>query len=128
MELVNGLYSYKGTNNALISEASRALIIMLAPFVPHITEELWQMAGGEGSVHEQSWVSYDEKALVKDEVEIVVQINGKVKDKMMIATDLTNDQIQQIVLANPKISEFTSDKTIVKFIVVKGKLVNIVVK
>lgn len=128
MELVNGLYSYKGTNNALISEASRALIIMLAPFVPHITEELWQMAGGEGSVHEQSWVSYDEKALVKDEVEIVVQINGKVKDKMMIATDLSNEQIQEIVLANPKISEFTCDKTIVKFIVVKGKLVNIVVK
>ena len=128
MELVNGMYSYKGTNNALISEASKALIIMLAPFIPHVTEELWQMVGGEGSVHEQSWISYDESALVKDEVEIVVQINGKVKAKMNIAANLTDDQIKEIVLADEKVIDFVEGKQIVKFIVVKGKLVNIVVK
>ena len=128
MELVNGMYSYKGTNDALISEASKALIIMLAPFIPHVTEELWQMVGGEGSVHEQSWVSYDESALVKDEVEIVVQINGKVKAKMNIAANLTDDQIKEIVLADEKVIDFVEGKQIVKFIVVKGKLVNIVVK
>ena len=128
MELVNALYSYKGSNNALISEAVKSVIIMLAPFVPHITEELWSMIGGSGSVHEQSWVSYDKSALVKDEVEIVVQVNGKVKDKMMIASSLSNEEIEKTVLSNEKVSQFTEGKTIVKCIVVKGKLVNIVVK
>ena len=128
MELVNALYAYNGNNNALISEASKALIIMLAPFVPHITEELWEIAGGKDSVHEQSWVSYDEKALVKDEVEIVVQINGKVKDKMMISTGLSDDEIKEAALGNEKIAEFTQGKQVLKVIVVKGKLVNIVVK
>ncbi len=128
MELVNALYAYKGTNDALVSEAAHDLVIMLAPFVPHITEELWQMIGGEGSVHAQSWVSYDEKALVKDEVEIVLQINGKIKDKVFVATGLTDDEIKQVVLENEKILALTEGKTIVKVIVVKGKLVNIVVK
>ncbi len=128
MELVNALYAYNGTNDALISEASKDLIIMLAPFVPHITEELWQIVGGEGSVHDQSWVSYDEAALVKDETEIVVQINGKVKDKMMISTGLTDDEIKEAALSNDKIKELTADKQVLKVIVVKGKLVNIVVK
>ena len=128
MELVNALYAYNGTNNALISEACKDLIIMLAPFVPHITEELWQIAGGCGSVHDEAWVEYDETALVKDEVEIVVQINGKVKDKMMISTGLSDDEIKEAALSNEKISEFTDGKQIVKVIVVKGKLVNIVVK
>ena len=128
MELVNALYAYKGTNDALVSEAVHDLIIMLAPFVPHITEELWQMIGGEGSVHKQAWISYDEKALVKDEVEIVLQINGKIKDKIFVATGLSDDEIKQVVLENEKISTLTEGKTIVKVIVVKGKLVNIVVK
>jgi len=128
MELVNGLYSYKGSNNALISECAKSLIIMLAPFVPHITEELWEMIGGEGSVHEQSWVTFDEAALVKDEVEMVIQINGKVKGKMMISTESSDDEIKAVVLEDSKIKEFTDGKQIVKFIVVKGKLVNIVVK
>ncbi len=128
MELVNALYGYNGKNEALISEASKALIVMLAPFVPHVTEELWQIVGGEGSVHDQAWIQYDESALVKDEIEIVVQINGKVKDKMMIAAGLTDDQIKETALENDKIKELTSASQILKVIVVKGKLVNIVVK
>ncbi len=128
MELVNALYAYNGTNNALISEAARDLIIMLAPFVPHITEELWEIAGGEGSVHDQSWVEFDSSALVKDETEIVVQINGKVKDKMMISTSLNDDEIKEAALNSAKIAEFIEGKTVVKVILVKGKLVNIVVK
>ena len=128
MELVNALYSYNGNNNALISEAAKDVIIMLAPFVPHITEELWEIIGGKGSVHDQSWVSYDESALVKDETEIVVQINGKVKDKMMISTELGDDEIKAAALQNEKIKELTDGKQVLKVIVVKGKLVNIVVK
>ncbi len=128
MELVNALYAYNGTNNALVSEAVKSLVIMLAPFVPHITEELWGMIGGRGSVHSQKWVTYDESALVKDEVEIVLQINGKIKDKMLIASGLDDEQIKKAVLENAKIVSLTEGKTIVKVIVVKGKLVNIVVK
>ncbi|MBR3933972.1 MAG: leucine--tRNA ligase [Clostridia bacterium] len=128
MELVNALYAYNGTNNALISEAAKSIIIMLAPFVPHVTEELWQIVGGKGSVHDQEWVKFDESALVKDETEIVVQINGKVKDKMMISTGLADDEIKKIALSNDKIKELTADKQVLKVIVVKGKLVNIVVK
>lgn len=128
MELVNALYAYNGTNNALVSEAVRDLIIMLAPFVPHITEELWEIAGGEGSVHDQSWIEFDSSAIQKDEVEIVVQINGKVKDKIIISASLSDDEIKQAALASAKIAEFIADKTVVKVILVKGKLVNIVVK
>lgn len=128
MELVNALYAYNGTNNALVSEAVKSLVIMLAPFVPHITEELWGMIGGRDSVHSQKWVTYDESALVKDEVEIVLQINGKIKDKMLIASGLDDEQIKKAVLENAKIVSLTEGKTIVKVIVVKGKLVNIVVK
>jgi len=128
MELVNALYAYNGNNEALISEACKDLIIMLAPFIPHVTEELWQIAGGKGSVHDQEWIKYDESALVKDETEIVVQINGKVKDKMMISTGLTDDEIKEAALSNDKIKELLADKQVLKVIVVKGRLVNIVVK
>jgi leucyl-tRNA synthetase len=128
MELVNALYSYNGTNNDLVSEAVHDLIIMLAPFVPHITEELWQMAGGEGSVHDQSWVTYDESALVKDEVEIVVQVNGKIKDKINVPSSFGDEEIKAAALESAKVKEATDGKEVVKVIVVKGKLVNIVVR
>ncbi len=128
MELVNALYSYNGTNMGLVGEAVHDLIIMLAPFVPHITEELWQMAGGEGSVHTQSWITYDEDALVKDEIEIVVQINGKIKDKLNIPSGLDDEAIKAVALDAEKVKEAINGKTVVKVIVVKGKLVNIVVK
>ena len=128
MELVNALYAYNGTNNGLVSEAIHDLLIMLAPFVPHITEELWQMTGGEGSVHDQSWITYDEDALVKDEIEIVVQVNGKIKDKINIAAGLDDEAIKAAALDSDKVKEATDGKNIVKVIVVKGKLVNIVVK
>jgi len=86
------------------------------------------MLGGEESVHEQSWVSYDADALVKDEIEIVLQINGKVKDKMVISASADEDEIKTAALANEKILEATEGKQILKTILVKGKLVNIVVK
>ena len=128
MELVNALYAYNGTNTGLVSEAVHDLIIMLAPFVPHITEELWQMAGGKGSVHQQSWVTYDESALIKDEVEIVIQINGKIKDKINVASGLDDEAIKQAALESEKVKALIEGLNVVKVIVVKGKLVNIVVK
>ncbi len=128
MELVNAMYSYKGTNDALLSEAVHDTVVMLAPFIPHVTEELWQIMGGEGSVHEQAWVTYDEDALVKDEIELVVQVNGKIKGKITVGASLTDDEIKELAVADEKVKAFTEGKQIVKVIVVKGRLVNIVVK
>ena len=128
MELVNAMYAYKGTNNALLSECVKDTVIMLAPFIPHVTEELWQILGGEGSVHDQAWVSYDESALVKDEIELVVQVNGKIKGKIVVGASLTDDEIKAMAISDEKVKSFTEGKEIVKVIVVKGRLVNIVVK
>lgn len=134
MELVNSLYYYKdkvaddSKNKALVREVIEKLIIMLAPFIPHATEELWSAIGKEGSVHEQKWPSFDPAALVKDEIEIVVQINGKVRDKIVVPSDLTKEQVEERALNSEKIKAETAGKNVVKVISVPGKLVNIVVK
>lgn len=134
MEFVNALYHYKdkvpGENyhKALLKEAVEALIVLLAPFVPHVTEELWQTIGKQGSVHHQQWPAYDKNALVKDEIEIVVQINGKVKDKMMIAAGLNKEETEKAAMESEKVKQFLDGKQVVKVIVIPKKLVNIVVK
>ena len=128
MELVNALYAYNGSNAALLSESVEKVILLLAPFVPHVCEELWQMAGGSGSVHDQSWPSFDTAALVKDEVEVLVQVNGKPKHRMMVPSGASDAEIEKMAISSDEIAAATAGKQIVKTIVVKGKLVNIVVK
>lgn len=104
------------------------LITLLNPIAPHMTEELWSIYGGKGLLSLHEWPKYDESKTVDDEVEIVVQINGKIKDKMMISAVLDRDGIQSVAMESEKIKELTEGKTIVKVIAVPGKLVNIVVK
>ena len=128
MELVNALYAYKGTNTALFSEAVVDTVTMLAPFIPHVTEELWALMGGEGSIHDKEWVTYDETALVKDEIELVVQVNGKIKGKINVASSLDDEGIKAAAVADEKVQEAIEGKQVLKVIVVKGRLVNIVVK
>lgn len=131
MEFVNDLYKYKETETpdaALIQSCLDHLVILLAPFAPHITEELWEMLGHEGSVHVKAWPEYDPSALVKDEIEIVAQINGKVRDHLTVSTGATKEELEEIALASEKIQEHTEGKTVIKVIVVPKKLVNIVVK
>ncbi|MBI0391498.1 leucine--tRNA ligase [Thermoactinomyces sp. CICC 24226] len=129
MELVNGLYQHAGeTDPALYKEALETLVVLLAPFVPHISEELWSVMGKEGSVHQTAWPSYDESALVLDEVELAVQINGKVRDKIVVPTQASREEIEKQALDNERIKHWTEGKTVRKVIVVPGKLVNIVVK
>lgn len=131
MELSNMLNSYKEVkkqNLAVVKEAINSLLILLSPFSPHICEELWQLSGNTKSICLQSWPSFDPEALVQDEIEIVVQINGKVKDRMNIPADASKEELKQLSLENPRIKEITKDKMIVKTIVVPKKLVNIVVK
>lgn len=130
MEMVNEMYKYKEgqVNEGLYGAAVKNLIIMLAPFVPHVTEEMWEHLGYGESVHQQNWPEYDESALVKDTVEIVVQINGKIKEKINIAGDLSRDEMEKIARENDKIKKLTEGKNVVKVIAVPNKLINIVVK
>jgi leucyl-tRNA synthetase len=130
MEMVNEMYRYKEgeVNEGLFAEAIRCLIIMLAPFVPHVTEEMWDHLGYEGSVHDQQWPEYDESALVKDTVEIVVQINGKIKEKINIAGDLSRDEMQAAAMEDEKVKVLVDGKNVVKVIAVPNKLINIVIK
>ncbi len=106
----------------------KTFITLLNPVAPHITEEMWQIAGFEGALSATSWPVYDEAKTVDDEVEVVVQINGKIRDKMMISADLNPQQMQEVALANEKIKELIDGKQVVKVIAIPKKLINIVVK
>ena len=131
MELVNEMYKYKDgkeVNEPLLKKAMKELILILCPFVPHIAEEMWQHIGGEGLASDQSWPVCDEKALVLDEVEIVIQINGKLKDKMVVSKDMDKATLEKTALESDKVKELTEGKNIVKVIAVPGRLVNLVVK
>ena len=131
MELVNAIYAIKdaeGVNAGLMEEVVSVLLRLLAPFAPHMTEELWHELGEEGSVHKAEWPKHDEAALVQDEVEIVLQINGKVRDKVLLPASATKEEMQELALAQPRVRGFIGDKSVVKVICVPKKLVNIVVK
>ncbi len=131
MELVNAVYAIKdasAVNGGLMREIVSALLRLLAPFAPHMTEELWAQLGEEGSIHKCTWPKHDETALVQDEVEIVLQINGKVRDKVLLPATATKDEMETLALANPRVQGFIGDKQVVKVICVPKKLVNIVVK
>lgn len=132
MEFVNGLYLYRDKNpqrnNAIEAEAIKALVILLAPFAPHITEELWSELGNTGSIHKQAWPQFDPAALVQDEVEIVVQINGKVRERMTVPAQLDKDELEKYALEQDNVKGHIEGKEIVKVIAVPKKLINIVVK
>ena len=124
MSFINDVMKVEKINKAEF----KTFITLLNPVAPHITEELWKVAGFEGALSDTAWPKYDEAKTVDDEVEVVVQINGKIRDKMMIAADLTPQQMQEVALANDRIKELTEGKQVVKVIAVPKKLINIVVK
>jgi leucyl-tRNA synthetase len=107
--------------------AMRTFLVLLNPFAPHLSSELWEQLKSKGDVAEQTWPSHDEKFLVEDEVEIVVQVNGKVRDRMTMSIQSTEEEIKQAALALPKIQEHTAGKQVRKVVVIPKKLVNIVV-
>lgn len=130
MELCNQLNSYRESpdkNAALIKLAIKNLLILLSPFSPHICEELWEMTGHTESVHHQPWPQYDPQALILDEVEMVIQISGKVKERIKVPLNTSREDLEQIALNNNKIMALTEDRKIIKIIVVPNKLINIVV-
>ncbi|HHW70765.1 MAG TPA: leucine--tRNA ligase [Clostridiales bacterium] len=134
MELVNAIYAYRDEvdkmdySNWVLVEALNTLMLMLAPFAPHMAEELWHITGHKGSIHNESWPVYDKEALIRDEVEMVVQVNGKLRDRLKIPADASRQEVEEAVFALDKISKLIEGKTVVKIIVVPKRLVNIVVK
>ncbi len=130
MELVNEMYKYKEgeINKGLYRAAVENLVLVLSPFTPHICEEMWEHLGHDSFICKENWPVCDESALVRDTVEIVVQINGKVKEKMDVPAGLNKQDLEKLAVENEKIQNLTSGKNVVKVIAVPNKLVNIVVK
>ena len=134
MEFVNGIYDYienvdqDARNIPLLKQAFQVLLKLLAPFTPHIAEELWERICGKPGVHLQSWPTYDPEALVVDTITLAVQVNGKVRDHVEVSVNASQDEIQEQVLALDRVRELVGSKKVVKVIVVPQKLVNVVIK
>lgn len=132
MELVNSMYKYIEKPNpsytGVMKEAIENLILMLAPFAPHLAEELWDGLGKENSVHLQAWPKYDPELAKAEEVTLVVQVNGKVRDKITVPADISEDEMKGTALASERVIAHIGDKEVKNIFIVPGKLVNIVVK
>ena len=124
MTLTNEIYAKGAINKAEL----KTFITLLNPIAPHITEEIWEVAGFEGMLNETTWPAYDEAKCIDNEVEIAVQINGKVREKLVIAADASQEEAIAAAKANEKIAAAIDGMTIVKELYVKGRLVNIVVR
>ena len=134
-ELTNTIYDWRNKKSDLndedknvLSFAIISLIKLMAPVTVHMSEEIWHDLGGEGSIHEEKWCEWDENLAKASKITLVVQINGKVKDKIEADEGLNNDELQTLALSSDRVKELTAGKEIVKVIVVPKKLVNIVVK
>jgi leucyl-tRNA synthetase len=130
MELLNEVAKLTDSDHpqsfAVRHEALRSALLLLAPITPHICHSLWDTLGGEGSVTDASWPQVDESALVRSSIELVVQVNGKVRGRIQVAADADRDSIEKIALEDTNVQRFTEGKAIRKVIVVPGRLVNIV--
>jgi leucyl-tRNA synthetase len=128
MVLCNKIDQYSAADRSLVNDALKTLILLLAPISPHLCEELWRKMGGrEESVTRAPWPRYDEAALARDSVEIVVQVNGKLRSRLQADVDSGEEQIKELVLADIKIRPFLQDKPLRKLIYIPNKLVNLVI-
>ncbi len=130
MELVNAFYQYKESglrDRAVVAEGLEKLVLLLSPFAPHLAEELWHMIARAGSVHEQPWPGYDPAVVRADTVEIVVQVNGRVRDRLVVAREAAEEAVKEAALALPKVQEHIAGRRVARVVVVPGRLVNIVV-
>jgi leucyl-tRNA synthetase len=133
MELINTLFSLTGEENneplhqAVITEAVQSTLLLLYPMVPHFCEELWEMTGHATALATASWPSFDADAAREEELTVVLQINGKVRSRLQVSPEISDDELKEKALADERVKQFTADKPIRKVIVVKKKLVNIVI-
>ncbi len=131
MEFLNALNQYDTENTikdrVLLEEATADLLRLLAPLAPHLTEELWQQIGKPYSIHNQAWPICDEAMLIEDSVELALQINGKIRDKIEVDREESEENIKTMALASPGLEPYLTGKKIIKIVVIKNRLVNIVV-
>ncbi|MBM7559100.1 leucyl-tRNA synthetase [Marinitoga litoralis] len=134
MELINELNSYMNNvpeekwNKPLLKELAHDFIILLSPFAPHVSEELWHMMGYNTFVLDAKWPKVDKEALKVDEIEIVIQVNGKVRSKIVVDANSTEEEIKKIAFDDEKVKKYLEGHEIKKVILIKGKLLNIVIK
>lgn len=131
MELINSLAKFRDDSEqgrAVLEESLSAIVLLLSPIVPHITHELWKTLGHTSLLLEQAWPKVDESALVKENLEIIVQVNGKLRSRIEVNASASKDDIEQLALSDENVQRFTEGKQVVKVIVVPGKLVNIVIR
>ena len=134
MELYNELTSFTKNNDiytddqskAVFQEAAEAIVLLLAPIVPHMSHVLWNHLGKDGAVIDASWPVHDENALVQDSIQIVVQVNGKLRAKLEVSADISKEDMEATALNDENVKKFADGLTIRKVIVVPGKLVNVV--
>ncbi len=129
MELVNEIASFEPDTDedwASLRFALERTLLLLSPFAPHLAEELWEAMANKPSIFGEKWPNWDEEITKEEIIELVIQVNGKLKSKLLIPLGITDDEIKEMALQDPKINDIISGKTIRKVIVVKGKLVNIV--
>jgi leucyl-tRNA synthetase len=142
MELVNELYAYRPVDSmgspprrmegevgeeATISEALENLVLLTAPFAPHLADELWERMGKQGSTYHATWPTFDTAAAAEEEITLVVQVNGKVRDRLSVPAETSDEALKQMALASPKVVEMLNGRQVRNVIVVPRKLVNIVV-
>ena len=131
MELMNSLTKFEDTSEqglAVMQESLELVVLVLSPIVPHITHELWQALGHDENIVSHAWPKFDQAALVQDEIEMIVQVNGKLRAKITVASEAAKDDVEKAALDDENVQRFIADKNVVKVIVVPKRLVNIVVK
>jgi len=131
MELTNYLIKVKETQavaSSVWEESINILLRLLAPTAPHLAEELWQQTGHDYSIHNQSWPQWNEELARNEEITLVVQVNGKLRDRITAPVSLTEAEARQLVLQSQKVQSHLADKKVIKVIYVPGKLVNLVVR
>jgi leucyl-tRNA synthetase len=113
---------------ALVADAQRRLVLMLAPFAPYLAHELWEMLGETSDLLRAPWPQYDPALAKEEEVEIAIQVNGKIRSRIVVSADAEEAQVRELALADEKVKAAIAGKEVVKVLVVKGRLVNIAVK
>lgn len=126
MEFLNSLYKFEATSSPIFRLSVQKLVHALAPFAPHIAEELWHRMGSEKTIFQSGWISYDEAALEKETVTLAIQVNGKVRSRLEVGRDAKEAEIRELALADARVCQHTKDRTISKVFVVPRRLVNIV--
>lgn len=127
MELVNALYAAEGQlSRAVLRETMDALIKLLSPFAPYLAQELWQQLGHSDELTQVPWPAFDPVLAKEEEVEVIVQVNGRLRSKILAREDLTPDELKEIALADPRIAYIINNQQVLKTVVVPNKLVNIV--